>query len=394
MKRLLGGVPITLLLAAMLAACGGTAAPASPAAPSSGAASPAAPASSPASAAAKPATSAGASTAAKPAASAAASAAAKPAASPASSGLIKVRYGIGTNPPTITTVGAYFALDNGFFKDEGLDVQVTGFVGGPTTLRALLSRDIEVGDTTADAVFQSHQNGAPIKVIAGDVTKILDQILVVKSVGSIKDLAGKRWAISAPNSQSHGFAKIVLQKDGVDPAKVDFVAIGSPPDRVKSLLAGRADATTMVTFDQKEVLNAIDKGDIKVLGSIGQQVPDLANQYVISRDDLVTGQPDMLTRFTRALVKGERWMTENPEQAATVAEKHIPQSAHDDMVRGLKSMIDAKAWGVDGGFTLDSVDKAQALYQQLGIIPKTEKAADVATTQFIDQANKDLGPAK
>jgi hypothetical protein len=43
---------------------------------------------------------------------------------------------------------------------------------------------------------------------------------------------------------------------------------------------------------------------------------------------------------------------------------------------------------------MDSIDKAQVVYQQLGIISKTEKADEVATTRFIDQANKDLGPAR
>jgi NitT/TauT family transport system substrate-binding protein len=367
-------------LAITLAACGGSA-PA--AAPSPAAGSPAAASA----AAAKPPAST-ASAAVAPASSPAQSAA------PASSGTIRVRYGVGTNPITITTAGAYFALDNGFFKDDGLNVEISGFVGGGTTMRALLSRDIDIASTTADAVFLAHQNGAPIKVIGANVTKILDQIVAVKSVGSMKDLSGKRWAISAPNSQSHGFAKIVLQKNGVDPSKVDFVAIGSPADRVKALLAGRADATTMVTFDQKEVLNAIEKGDIKILGSIGEQAPDLANQYEISRDDLIRDQPEMLTKFIRAEIKGFRWMAANVEQAATIAQNHVPQADHEDMVRGLKGMIDTKAWGLDGGFTVESVDKAQVLYQQLGIISKTEKAEEVATTKFINQTNKDLGPAK
>jgi NitT/TauT family transport system substrate-binding protein len=322
-----------------------------------------------------------------------ATAAPKPATtSAAPAGLTKVRYGVGTNPLTITTAGVYFGIDNGFFKDEGLEVEVAGYVGGGTTMRALLSRDIDIASTTADSVFAAHQNGAPIKVVLGNVVKILDEILAVTSVPSLSDLGGKRWAISAPNSQSHGFAKIVLQKNGVDPGDVEFVAIGSPADRVKSLLAGRADATTMVTFDQKEVLAAIDRGEIRVLGSIAGTVPELANQYDITRDDLVRDQPEMLTRFVRAEMKGMRWMAQNIDKAADIIVAHVPSSAKEDVVRGLNEMVKLDAWGLDGGFTLDSIDKAQAIYQQLGITSKTEKAEDVATTRFIDQANKDLGP--
>jgi ABC-type nitrate/sulfonate/bicarbonate transport system substrate-binding protein len=150
----------------------------------------------------------------------------------------------------------------------------------------------------------------------------------------------------------------------------------------------------MVTFDQKEVLAAIDRGEIKVLGSIAGTVPELANQYDITRDDLVRDQPETLTRFVRAEMKGMRWMAQNIDKAADIIVAHVPSSAKEDVVRGLKEMVDLEAWGLDGGFTMDSIDKAQAVYQQLGIISKIEKADDVATTRFIDQANKDLGPAK
>src|SRR5438105_13219424 len=46
--------------------------------------------------------------------------------------LTKVRYGLPTAPPAITTVGAYFALENGFFKDEGLDVEIVPYPGAVT----------------------------------------------------------------------------------------------------------------------------------------------------------------------------------------------------------------------------------------------------------------------
>jgi NitT/TauT family transport system substrate-binding protein len=377
MKRSVTG--LIALSALVLASC----APAAPAAPT------AAPTQAPAKPAATTPPAATAAAAAAP--TAAPTAVPKPAAAPATT---KVRYGVGTNPLTITTAGVYFGIDNGFFRDEGLDVEVSGFVGGGTTMRALLSREIDIASTTADSVFSAHQNGAPVKVIVGNVVKILDEIVAVNSVPSLKDLAGKRWAISAPNSQSHGFARIVLQKNGVDPADVEFVAIGSPADRVKSLLAGRADATTMVTFDQKEVLAAIEKGDIRVLGSIAGTVPELANQYDITRDDLVRDQPETLSRFVRAEMKGMRWMAQNVDKAADIIVAHVPSSAKEDVVRGLKEMVDLEAWGLDGGFTMDSIDKAQAVYQQLGIISKTEKADEVATTRFIDQANKDLGPTR
>src|SRR5438045_1672404 len=114
----------------LLAACGGQAA---------------APTSSPpgSAAAAKPASAA--------ASTAAVSASAKPNTSSATA--IKVRYGLPTAPPAITTVGVYFGLDNGFFKEQGLDVEVTSYNGAVTAIRALLSRDADIVETGGDTTF-------------------------------------------------------------------------------------------------------------------------------------------------------------------------------------------------------------------------------------------------
>jgi ABC-type nitrate/sulfonate/bicarbonate transport system substrate-binding protein len=87
-------------------------------------------------------------------------------------------------------------------------------------------------------------------------------------------------------------------------------------------------------------------------------------------------------------------MSENPDKAAAIAAKYIPNGNVDDITRGLKNMVAEKAWGLDGGFTMAGLEPAQTLYQQLGVIPKIEKPEDIATTAYIDRANKELGPAK
>ena len=376
---------LALAISTLMAACGGAAAPA----PSSAAPSAAAPAASakPSAAAASPAAS---SAVASPKPSAAASA--KPAASAA--GTRKVRYAIATMPPTVDTVGVYFALDNGFYKEEGLDVDVQGFVGGVTAVRALLSREVEFSTSSADTAYLANMNGAPIKVVMSTVTRDLNEIVAAKSVASLKDAAGKRWGISAPNSQGHVLARILLQKNGVDASKVEFVAIGSPPDRVKALIAGRIDITTMITSDQQVILDAIQKGDFKLLGAVADVAPELPDQYEITRDDLIKDQPDTVARMVKAGLRGYRWAQQNPDKAAQLASKYIKEAPPEQIARSIKAIADMKVWGVDGGITAEGIDQAQKLYQQFGVIPRTVKAEEVANTKFVEQAVKELGPFK
>ncbi len=384
---------LTLASAAVMlaAACGGTAPPASPstAPPSSAAAKPAS-AAAPASASAKPAASGAASTApassAKPAASA--SAAAKPGA------LTKVKYGLPTQPPAITTVGVYFGVDNGFFRDEGLDVEVTPYNGAVTAIRALLSRDADIVETGGDTTFLARSNGAPIKIIDSMVNKGTDTVVVDKSIGSFKDLAGKSYAIANPNDTTHVAAKTLAQKAGIDPTKIDFVAIGGPADRAKALLAGKVAGTSLTILINQPILEAIDKGQVKALTALAKEFPELPLAYDVTRDDLVKDQAAMLTRFVKAQIKGYRWAQANPEGAATIAEKYIKDVDHALMVRGMKGMSELGVYGLDGGFTLEGLDKTQKSLQERGAIAAKDlsKPEDIATTAYIDAANKELGP--
>jgi NitT/TauT family transport system substrate-binding protein len=368
-------------LALLASACGGTAAPS--AAPAS---SPAAPAS----AAAKPSTAAApASASAKPAASTAASAAAKP-----SGGTATIKYGLPTSTPAITTVGVYFALDNGFFKDAGLDVQVTPYNGSVTAIRALLSREADVVETGGDTTYLARASGAPVKIVDSPVDRGTDSVVVSKSISSFKDLAGKSYAIANPNDTTHVAAKILATKAGIDPNKIDFVAIGGPADRAKALLAGKVDGTSLTTIGVQPILDAIDKGDVHVLTTLAKEFPDLPLAYDVTRDDLVTSQAANLQKFVTANIKGYRWAQQNPDKAATIAGKYVQGMDPAILARGMKSMVDLGVWGLDGGFTMEGVDRTQKLLIDQGTLKQPIKGEEVATTQFIEAANKELGPAK
>jgi NitT/TauT family transport system substrate-binding protein len=384
-RRALGALASVALLATI--ACTPSAAPAPTAAPT---AAPTPAAAAPAQAPA--ATQAAAPTAvAKPTAAPTAAPQPTAAAAPAAT---KVRYGLPTAPPAITTVGAYFALENGFFRDEGLDVEIIPYPGAVTAVRALLSRDAEIVMTGGDTAFLARASGAPIKIISSPVAKGTDSMVAAKGVESIKDLAGKQYAIANPGDTSHVTAKILAERNGVDPNSIDFVAIGGPADRARALLSGRVQASTMTILILQPILDAIDSGDVKVLTTLAKEFPDLPLAYNVTRDDLAKDQGPMLTKFLEAEIKGYRWAAQNPEAAATIAEKYIKEVPHELMTRGFRGLIELNVYGLDGGLTLEGIDRTQQLLINLGALKGTIKADEVSTTQYVEAAVKDLGPAR
>ena len=57
-------------------------------------------------------------------------------------------------------------------------------------------------------------------------------------------------------------------------------------------------------------------------------------------------------------------------------------------------MVELQVYGLDGGLTLEGVDRTQQLLVSLGALKSVIKADEVTTRQFVDAAVKDLGPVR
>jgi NitT/TauT family transport system substrate-binding protein len=303
--------------------------------------------------------------------------------------LTKLRYGLPTGTPVITTVGVYFAVEKGYFKQEGLDVEVLPHPGSTLVVRALLARQVDIALTDPGSTFNAMANAAPVKIISGPVDRGTDSVVAASSINSVRDLRGKRFAISDPGGQQHNQIRLLAAKAGINPDEIQFLAIGGPNDRAQALLLNRVDASSMTILILTPILEAIDAGRIKVIASLGQEFPDIPLAYNITRDDLVKDQSEALMRFLRAEIKGYRWAHQYPEQAALVANKYIPAVDPVIMSRGIREL--SKSWGLNGGVSVASVDSAQKLLVQMGVLKQTMPVANVVAVGPVEQAVKAIG---
>lgn len=307
-------------------------------------------------------------------------------AAPSQAALTPVRYGLPTSPPAISTVGAYWALENGFFEEEGLDVEIVPYPGSTTATRALLSRDADIVMTGGDSAYLAWQNGAPIKIISSPVSKGTDVLVASGDIETIADLAGKRFAISDPGSTAEVLGKIILERNGVDPNSLEFVSIGSPPDRIRAMLAGQVDVTAATILILQPILDAIEAGEAHVLTSFAEEFPDIPLAYNITRDDVIAENRDMLVRFLRAEIRGYEWATENPAEAAAIAAEHIPESDPELMVTGIEGLVELDVFGLDGGISGDQITQSQEALQSTGRLREVSDPADVSDPSIVEDA--------
>ena len=149
-----------------------------------------------------------------------------------------IRYGAPTATPDITTVGVYFAIENGYFKREGLDVQVTRYPGSTTAMRALLSGDADVVETGGDTAFLAMESGARIDILLSPVARSTDMVVAKAPIASLADLRGKSYAVSAPGSSGDVLGRLLLQ--GSSRARCRSWVSAPPPTGSRRCSAARS----------------------------------------------------------------------------------------------------------------------------------------------------------
>ncbi len=206
----------------------------------------------------------------------------------------------------------YIAQDKGYFAAEGLDCEIIFFEGGgvPISL-AVVSGDIDVGETaTSGSLFALAGQGA-IKIVGGETreAKTFHNFALVASnkgyaagLKSYTDLPGHSLAIPQIGSSAHYRLSLLADKFGFDVKSVRLLPVQSIPNVISSLKGGQADGTINAAT---QMVPMIDAGEAKLLGWLSDEVRYQSAVTFVSTK-AANSRRDVVERFIRALRKGLR----------------------------------------------------------------------------------------
>ena len=228
----------------------------------------------------------------------------------------KIRLGL---IPISEALGAVIADKQGFFKAEGLDVDISKFESGATAVPVLQSGRLDVALSNTVSTLQAIGQGldatvlAPGAVVRSAPPDTTTALLVIKGkINSLKELEGKRVAVNVINSSAWLHAVAALDKHGVDWTKVRFTEIPFPQMN-DPLLNGQVDAIVQVD-PFRSALMATDKTQIMSWTYVETAPGTDITQY-LALGPWVAKSRDTALKFARAVMKGAQFASTN--EAAT-----------------------------------------------------------------------------
>ncbi|MGC5022110.1 ABC transporter substrate-binding protein [Micromonospora sp. DT47] len=278
---------------------------------------------------------------------------------------------------------AWVAKDKGFFKEAGFDVEIKPGQGTGSVIQTVVGGQADFGPIDLTGGLLQLGNGAAKDFVAVAAIQQRTMAAVVtvegKGIATPKDLEGKKLA-DTPTSVVRQLFPTYARLAGVDASKVTWVN-GEAQTLMGTLASGTVDGIGQFVVGQPTV-EAVTKKKPVVL-PYSEVMQDLYGNALITSSKTAKEKPEMVKRFTAALLKGLEYALANPQEAADILKKNVdatnPAAAAAEL-RLMAGYVRSSNSGTAIG-TLDSdrVAKSIAILQGAGALKQ-----NITPDQIID----------
>ena len=269
----------------------------------------------------------------------------------------------------------------GYFKDEGLDVEIPDFAGGAKALQALVggSADFVSGAFEHTINMQAKKQLIKAVVLQANFSSIALVMSKDKAAKykSAKDLKGLKIGVTAPGSSTNMFVNNLLAKEGLKPTDVSIIGTGAGAGAVAAMEKGEIDAmsnldpvTSQLEATGKYVAVAdsrTERGMKELYGG------DYLASCIYATDEFIKKNPHTTQAVVNAMVRALRWLAKaTPEQVmAVVPEAYLAGNRSLYKQALLKNMI---GYSTDGQMTMKAAQNVYKVLKQFE--PSVMAAAD------------------
>jgi putative hydroxymethylpyrimidine transport system substrate-binding protein len=290
--------------------------------------------------------------------------------------------------PWSNHTGIYMALENGYFEEEGLDVEVYVPADPTTALQLVASGEDEFTISYQADVLIAREAGLEVQSVAALVQHPLNTIMTLESSGITEpsQLEGKTVGISGVPSDE-ALLGSVLEEVGLSLDDVEIVTVGF--DLMPALLGKQVDATIGAYWVHESILAEQQGEPVNAMRIEEWGVPDYYELLLVTSDAFAGESPELVEGFVRALQRGYADAAADPDAAIDALVAAYPETAEDVEREGIRLII--PFWTDDGAvpFGTQTEERWSAYAEWLtanGILTGEVDVNEAFTNAFVEAA--------
>ena len=285
----------------------------------------------------------------------------------------------------------YAAISNGFFEQEGLELEITTGQGADKVMTAILAGQSDIGLCGPEAAIYVYNEGREDYVeVFGQLTQRDGSFLVSKEPTdnfSWTDLVGKTVIPGRKGGVPYMTLEYVLKQNGIDPQN-DLVLDDSIQfDLMAGAFAG-GNAEYVTLFEPTASMTQ-DAGKGYIVASVGEAAGEVPYTAYCASKSYIEENSDIIEGFTRAVYKGEQWVKNHT--AREIAEKiqeFFPDTTLDSLENSVQKYKDIDAWKENPVLKEEAFDKLQEIMSEAGELDTKAPYDKVVNNTFAEMVSE------
>jgi NitT/TauT family transport system substrate-binding protein len=291
-------------------------------------------------------------------------------------------------PPWGMHAGLHLAVDNGSFKDAGVDVDVSDGKGSSLVMQQVAAGDIDVGWVQLGPMAAARGKGLPITSVAGFVRKSDLGGLVPKdsNIKTVKDLEGKKVVYSAASSWG-SLVDVFFEAGGTSRDKIDLVNVDSS-SLLSVYMTKQADCTLTTYPFAKPLADRQRPSNGLLFSDVGLNFPSYG---LVVKEATLSSHEDALKRFVPVLAKTWEYIYNGhvDEAVAAMMRQRAAEKLDVEILKGqvvgyqpffVTARTKDKRFGWQSD---DDWNDTLAILEKTKVVPSGTKTTDYYTNKFV-----------
>jgi sulfonate transport system substrate-binding protein len=283
----------------------------------------------------------------------------------------------------------------GYFKEEGLDVEISDFAGGGRALQALMGGSADVVTGSYDHTVQMHAKGQPLVAVVqlGRFPGFVFGVVASKaqSYRGPHDLKGMKIGITAPGSSTHFMAMLLLAQAGLKPDDASFVGVGATASAIAAVKRGEIDAIVnadpvISLLESQNLIKVV--ADTRTLEGTKQVYGGALPAAVLyAPPSFIEKNPRTVQAMVNAFVRGLKWMqASSAEDVAKVMPEEYALGDKENYIKSIRASL--PMYSPDGRFAPEGEEIAYKVLKQFdpGVQNATIDITQTYTNAFVEKA--------
>ena len=287
----------------------------------------------------------------------------------------------------------YVAIEEGYFEDEGIEINLVNGAGADKVMTALISGNADIGFMGSEASIYIYNEGAKDYAINfAQLTQRAGNFLVGrenKDDFKWTDLIGKEVIGGRVGGMPQMVFEYILKKNGIDPTS-DLTIIQNIDF---GLTAGAfSGGTGDYTIEFEPFATGLElEGDAYVIASLGEESGYVPYTAYSATKSYLEENPEIIQGFTNAIQKGLQFVnSHNAEEIAKIIQPQFKETDIKTIEIIVGRYLDQKTWKDNTIFEESSFNLLKNILDEAGELDSNPPYQDIITKDFAEKAYKDI----